>query len=315
MRPLDELRHLRKALSELRRADAAAEESARFELTQSTRHFSRKAQDVLEGTMALSATLIRAGEVDEANMLIAQVEREVHEEEAALREAMNEVEVQRVARRRKIARLRMARLLSAMVAGASMMAVSVAGIAVAGMFANRDPADTSASLGTNSEAGINRMQPRKRVNIAGVSVALTPRQLATFQNISNGGSVQTVEVQRLLTAVLPQVPVNMVDQVQTAIVSAVGSVSVPTVVRELNEAAAQILKTSKHQEEAKAKDDSTQSDEASSGQDASSPPSDDQSGGSSDDSSSSDGDSSSGSKESQDGMPGLPIPGGAAPHT
>jgi hypothetical protein len=194
MRPIVELRRVQEALRELRRVDAAAEESARFELTQSTRQFSRKAQVVLEDTMALSATLLRAGEVDEANMLIAQVEREVHEEEAALLASMEEVERERASRRRKIARLRMARLLAAMVTGASMMAVSVAGIAVAGMFTNRDHADKSAT--TRTERGnASQTHSRKRVKIAGVSVALTAHQLATFQNISRGGSVNTVEVQ------------------------------------------------------------------------------------------------------------------------
>jgi hypothetical protein len=254
MRPLDELRRLQRNLRELRRADAAAEESARFELTQSTRHFSRKTQKVLDDTMALSATLMRAGEVEEAKLLIAEVEREVREEQAALHEAMNEVNIERSTRRRKIYRLKLVRMLAAMVAGASVMALSIGGIGLASLFLHdKDSAgrahDTAVNVASRQDHG------RKRVKIAGVVVKLTPRQLATFNDISSGSSVNNVEMQQLLTAVLPQVPVGLVGQVQSAIVGTVATVQVPAAVEDLKEAAAKVVKADESQGSSKPKDE------------------------------------------------------------
>jgi uncharacterized membrane protein YgcG len=325
MRPLDELRQLQRALRDLRRADAAAEESARFELTQSTRQFSRKAQEVLEDTMALSATLIRAGEVDEANLLIAEVEREVRDEEATLKKTMDEVEVERSERRRKIARLKLARLAAALVAGISLMAVSLAGIAVASMFTHHQSTEARTTSSTHSgSAGSSTTQPRQRVKIAGVVVTLTAHQLRTYQSINNGSAVQNSEVRQLLTAVLPQVPVAMVDRVQTAIVSAAGSVTVvvPPVVQQLTDAAQQIVAAPKHKgaETSDTKDSQQSSGTTDSSgqtqQQADQPPADDGSKSEGSDPSSGDGSSSGSSNGGSDnggGLPYLPIPGGS-PH-
>jgi uncharacterized membrane protein YgcG len=324
MRPLDQLRQLQRALRDLRRADAAAEESARFELTQSTRQFSRKAQEVLEDTMSLSATLIRAGEVDEANLLIAEVEREVRDEEATLKKTMNEVEVERSERRRKIARLKLARLAATLVAGISLMAVSLAGIAVASMFTHHQSTEARTTSSSHPGAGSSTTQPRQRVKIAGVVVTLTAHQLRTYQSINNGSAVQNSEVRQLLTAVLPQVPVSMVDRVQTAIVSAAGSVTVevPPVVQQLTDAAQQMIAAPKHKgaETTGTKDSQQSSDTTDSSeqtqQQADQPPADDGSKSEGSDPSSGDGSSSGSSNGGSDnggGLPYLPIPGGS-PH-
>jgi hypothetical protein len=254
MRPLDELRRLQRNLRELRRADAAAEESARFELTQSTRHFSRKTQKVLDDTMALSATLMRAGEVEEANLLIAEVEREVREEQAALHEAMNEVSVERSTRRRKIYRLKLARMVAAMVVGASLMALSIGGIGLASLFLDdKDAGARGHESAVNAASRQDRI--RKRVKIAGVMVKLTPRQLATLNDISSGSSVNDVDVQQLLTAVLPQVPVGLVSQVQSAIVGTVATVEVPAAVEELKAAAEKVVRADEGQGSSKPKEE------------------------------------------------------------
>ncbi|MEA2460456.1 MAG: hypothetical protein QOH90_633 [Actinomycetota bacterium] len=308
MRPLDELRQLRRALRELKKADAAAEESARFELTQSTRHFSRKAQETLESTMALSAMLIRAGEVDEAHMLIDQVEREVREEEAALRETMNEVQVDRHERQQKIAKLKLTRLFAGLITGASLMVLSIGGIAVASMFLHRN--DPSPAHRARVAAEHRQIHNRKQVKIAGVSVKLTAHQLATYKHLSAGSSVASSEMRDLLTAVLPQVPVSMVNRVQTAIVAAVGPVEVPAAVQQLTTAADKVVKLPKHRKarqepspEPSPSDDQEPSPSPSSSSDEGSPSSDD---------GSSSGDD--GTTSGQDGGSPVQIPGDGAPH-
>ena len=296
MRLLDELRRLQQTLRDLRRADAAAEESARFELTQSTRHFSRKTQKVLDDTMALSATLMRAGEVDEANLLIAQVEKEVREEEAALREAMNEVKAERHERRKRMTRLRLARFLAAMVAGASLMALSVGGLAVASLFLEDDGARSNETA-VNVAAQKNDAKKGKRVKIAGVSVKLTARQLATYNDLSSGTTVDGDDVALLLTAVLPQVPVELVNQVESAIVGISGTVELPAAVQDLKDAAARMTNPPKEKQSKPKDEPSPQPSEEPSPEPSESPsdePSDDG--------------SSGGKSNEDDGLPPVPNP-------
>lgn len=217
---------MRRALRELRQADVAAEESARFELTQSTRHFSRKAKKVMDQTMALSATLIRAGEVEEAGLLIAEAEREVRDQEVALVSAMNERQAERKLRREKITRLRLARLLAVAVVGASLMAVSVAGIAVASIFSGGGDRERS-----SEDAGMpeqDRSAPVERVRVAGVALKLTPRQLHTYNKLKRG-RLGEKELRRFLIEVLPQVPVGLVAQVHDALVSATAPAPAPAI--------------------------------------------------------------------------------------
>ncbi|HEU4481210.1 MAG TPA: hypothetical protein VFS18_04935, partial [Actinomycetota bacterium] len=107
-RPIRDLRELNRTLDELRCAHEAAEESARFELARSATRFSRRSREVVDSTMNLSAVLMRAGEVAEANRLLAEAHREVATEEAALLETVHYVEAEGAVRREKMTRLRLA---------------------------------------------------------------------------------------------------------------------------------------------------------------------------------------------------------------
>src|SRR5687768_14689721 len=66
-----------------------------LELAVSARRFSRRTQAVLDDKLSFSATLMRAGEVEAANRLLAEVGEEVLTEEVALLERVNEVKAAR----------------------------------------------------------------------------------------------------------------------------------------------------------------------------------------------------------------------------
>src|SRR5688500_15840653 len=98
--PLDmqfirDLREATGALKELVADDARHEEDAKLELTVSAQRFSQETREVVDDKLSFSATLMRAGEVDAATRLLAEVEAEVRDNEAALFEQVNEVKVAR----------------------------------------------------------------------------------------------------------------------------------------------------------------------------------------------------------------------------
>jgi hypothetical protein len=63
LRPVRALRELDRQLDELSAADRAAREWARFELAKSASRYTRQTKRVVDETMTLSATMMRAGEV------------------------------------------------------------------------------------------------------------------------------------------------------------------------------------------------------------------------------------------------------------
>jgi hypothetical protein len=63
-------------------------DKATFELALWTRSFCRYTRKVVDDTFALSATLVRAGELAGATLLLADVGRDVHAEEAVLNDVI-----------------------------------------------------------------------------------------------------------------------------------------------------------------------------------------------------------------------------------
>ena len=133
-----DLTQLRHEYRELTSESAAQEEQAKYELTASARHFSRKAKTVVDDKLSFSATLMRAGEVDAANRLLEEVHADVRTEEAALIEKMNEVKVARATKRERMTRVRMARMLAVSMLGALVMGFSALGMAAASFVQDRE---------------------------------------------------------------------------------------------------------------------------------------------------------------------------------
>ncbi len=118
------MRALGDSLAELRTKEVVEEEKASLELAESALRFTRHTKESVDNKLSFSATLMRAGEVQAATRLIAELEGDVREEEEALVEAINEVQAARSLRRDKITRLRLARLLITAMLGACVMGFS-----------------------------------------------------------------------------------------------------------------------------------------------------------------------------------------------
>lgn len=214
LRPIRAYREISKDLSELRAEQLVVETDARLELAQRASLFSRRSQKVVDETMSLSAVLIRAGEVDEAHRLLAEVDREVAEGKVALLESVNEVKTRQVVTRKKMTRLRMARLMLTAVLGASMMMFSAFGVALAKFLAPAPAQGAQAETierfdsshpGPVAETGV------RHIRFAGMKIPLTSIQLAEYERLTAAGADDT-EISEFLKKVLPK---DLADKILT----------------------------------------------------------------------------------------------------
>jgi len=202
------MRRLRREINDLNhQCERAAndEERASFELTRSARAFSRRTREAADDKLAFSATLMRAGEVEAANRLIADLEVDVRTEEAALAEQVNEVKVVSAARREKVTRLRLARSLAAATLSAGLLMLSVAGVAVGAFIEDLTDGSTSrqASGGGPALAALDdptgRQRDMKRIRFAdGTRIALSREQFHALKRLTRSGDMNRAELERLL---------------------------------------------------------------------------------------------------------------------
>ncbi|HYP24003.1 MAG TPA: hypothetical protein VEV43_10545 [Actinomycetota bacterium] len=214
MQFIRDLREVTGALKELVADDDRHEEDAKLELAVSAQRFSQETREVVDDKLSFSATLMRAGEVDAATRLLAEVEAEVRDNEAALIESVNEVKVARAARRERITRMRLARSLAVAMLGAAVMATSAAGMAFASFLEDRAQAEAAAERRHDRRRGdgparaaaaaaarADRTRPAakvKRVELRGVEAALTAKAFAAFEQLKSG-DVEPAELEHLLS--------------------------------------------------------------------------------------------------------------------
>jgi hypothetical protein len=210
-----DLRELRRELAELT-APSAEEREAGYKLAVSATKFSRRSQAVVDDKLNFSATLMRAGEVDAANRLLEEFERDIRDEEAALIECVNEVKVANSLRRERVGRLRLVRLMAVALLGACVMSFSALGIAVAGMFQDRqshrsasgrfashgkvDPSAAKSSV-ARAKASRNR-RSLHALEVVGAKQSLTAQELQTYVKLAASGD--DAQLQDFLLSVLPQ---------------------------------------------------------------------------------------------------------------
>lgn len=193
-----------------------------FELAVSARRFSRRTQAVVEDKLSFSATLMRAGEVEAANRLLAEVGEEVLSEEVALLERMNEVKVARSMQPDTMTRGRLARTLAVAMLGASLFAFSAAGAAVAGLFRDNDravhgadPRSREAKVALRSDRVLGTRQVKVLSN---VSLPMTAAQFRKYTKLTSG-DIDERELELFLLQLLPP---SLAEKVQYALVSGLG---------------------------------------------------------------------------------------------
>lgn len=179
LRPLRALREINASISELERADVRAREEARVELARSATAYSRKAREVVDGTMSLSAVLMRAGEVGEAERLLAEVERDVRLEKEVLLESVQEADVATQHRHKKMSRLRLAKMLATAMLGASVFIFSAMGFALATYFKDLIPPLSQGGSATFENVdGRYEVSPARRIrfDLGHMRLELSPEQ-------------------------------------------------------------------------------------------------------------------------------------------
>lgn len=210
MRLIRELQELVRAWPLTPRNDDAA----RLDLAASAHRFSRRTRRVVDDKLAFSATLMRAGEVEAANRLLAEVHDEVRTEGAALIERINEAKVTVHTGRQAMTRIRLARTMAVAMLGASLTAFSAAGVAVVNAIDDDAPqvavpvperrpgsADQLSGLDRGRRGDGRTLQ---RIRIGGKQVALTQTDLRLVEQIASG-VVTPVSVSQILDLLPPAV--------------------------------------------------------------------------------------------------------------
>jgi hypothetical protein len=208
--------------SETDRADS-------LELAVSARRFSRRTQAVIDDKLSFSATLMRAGEVEAANRLLAEVGEEVLTEEVALLERVNEVKAARSVRpsgHDRVTRGRLVRTLAVAMLGASLLAFSAAGAAVVGMFRDdqathgSDPDESGSTISTRS----NGRGKDRRVELTdNISLSMTPAQFREYSRLTDGD----IDEDQLEIFLLELLPRSLAEQVHYALVAGLETVPDP----------------------------------------------------------------------------------------
>ena len=201
-------------------ADAAPvdDEADGYELALSAREFTNATRKVVDEKLTFSAALLRAGEVGEAQKILAEVEHDVRNEEAALLERVNEVSAKRAVNRAHVTRLRLVRMLATAMVGAGLLGVSAMGMAVAGMFDERQKGHRDEDRGRNVRlADARGSRDVKKLVIGGMKLKLTKQDLETFRRLTSG-SVDALTLEKFLVADL-ELPRSVVDHALASVLS------------------------------------------------------------------------------------------------
>lgn len=254
MRVWRDLKELRRLFGEML-SPQDVDEPDTFDLAVSARDFSRKATEVADDKLTFSATLMRAGEVDAANRLLAEAEEEVRAEEAALMESVNEVRMAQALKRERITRVRLARVLATAMLGSSLLAFSAIGMAIAGALGDDGARFAGPGATVNARRGYEARgtangddvrRKRTRVRIGGVKLALSPAQMRTYRELTATGNVDSETLEEFLMDVLPPV---LAQQVSSAIQTTTATVE--QAASDVQTLAARVVKVTKKKAKAK----------------------------------------------------------------
>lgn len=220
---------LRRVLRDLNDLGHSASDPARlddeadgYELALSARDFTTATRKVVDEKLTFSAALLRAGEVHEAKKILAEIEHDVRNEEAALLERVNEVSAKRAVSRAHTTRLRLARMLATAMVGAGLLGVSAMGMAVAGMFDEGQKKHRGKDRARNVRLADTRdLKKAKNLTIGGMKLKLSKRDLQTFRRLTTG-SVDAKVLERFLVADL-ELPRSVVDHALASVLSLTGS--------------------------------------------------------------------------------------------
>jgi len=225
-----DLREIQRNISDLEASRAEAEEHASLQLATSAQEYSRRTRALVDDKLTFTAALMRSGEVHAASRLLAEVEHDVREEEAALIEVVNEVKVAQTARRDKMTRLRLARMLAAAMLGSVLLASSAVGMTLASALSPDDKRPAIAPYegrerGHARLAGADRRRSAgkvlRRLNIGAGYVMLTAPEFRKLNRLTGGEQVGLDE----LTSLIPLLPPALAARVQEVIDSTTATVA------------------------------------------------------------------------------------------
>jgi hypothetical protein len=202
----------------IRLAEREADPGASYDLAVTTHRFSKRAQAVVDDKLTLSATLMRAGEVDEARRLLAEAERDLRSEEAALMRQVEDLGTYRamhrpravVLERDRMSRSSLMRTLAVAVASSAVVALTTMGGAVIGLFEQRprinrvgvdrtiDDQDGSSTRAITTAGGSRGIA----VRINGVRVVLTRSEWRALKRARRSGDDDAVR--NLLGLIAPE---------------------------------------------------------------------------------------------------------------
>ena len=202
-----------------------ADRAAGLELAVASRRFSRRTKAVVDDKLSFSAALMRAGEVEAANRMLAEVQQEVLTEEVALLERFNEVKVAQSMQPR-VTRARLARTLAVAMIGSSLLAFSAAGAMVAGFFDNDDQAIHGPQPGADgdaADAGLDQVKGVRQIKVANVPMTMTSAQFRRYTKLTSGA----IDEDDLELFLLEFLPPALAEKVHFALVAGIETLPQP----------------------------------------------------------------------------------------
>lgn len=207
----------------IRLSEREGDAQASYDLAVTTHRFSKRAQAVVDDKLSLSATLMRAGEVDEARRLLAEAEEDLRSEEESLLHQIEELGNYRsmhkprvvVLERDRMSRSSLMRTLAVAVASSAVVALATMGGAVIGLF-EQDPGTGRVNVapagGGDDDDASARMITTARatrsvvVRINGVRVVLSRSEWRALKRAQRSGDDKAVT--DLLGVIAPELTVN-----------------------------------------------------------------------------------------------------------
>lgn len=202
----------------IRLAEREADPEASYDLAVTTHRFSKRAQALVDDKLTLSATLMRAGEVDEARRLLAEAERDLRSEEAALMRQVEDLDSYRAMHRPRVvildrdrmSRSSLMRTLAVAVAGSAVVALATMGGAVIGLFEQRpriDRVDVDRTIHDQAGSSTRAITPAGgsrgiAVRINGVRVVLTRSEWRALKRAQRSGDDEAMR--NLLSVIAPE---------------------------------------------------------------------------------------------------------------
>lgn len=203
----------------IRLEEKVGDSEAAYDLAVTTHRFSKRARDMVDDKLSTSAALMRAGEVAEAQRLLAEAEQDLRAEEQELIRQVEELETYRSLHKPRVVvierptRASLSRMLAVAMAACTVLAVATMGGAVMGLFEPDSPIrrvslPTIDRIDGQAARAIQSAAARRGVSVLinGIEVVLSRSEWRALKKAQRDGDPEALS--NLLDEIAPELTVS-----------------------------------------------------------------------------------------------------------